>query len=444
MELLIERITDAGSGMARSQDGSVVFVSGAVLPGETVEAEVTSRKKDFSLARLVRVVEGKGKEKNPRRVAPRCKVFKICGGCWLQHAEYSLQLEIKASIVEDALERLGGFRDRSVRGNVECEASPRQWNYRNKASFPIGKVRGRPTAGFYAAGSHRVVPLPGCPVNAEPIERMFAAAQKSLPDLPVYDERSHAGALRHLVLRAGADSALASLVVGERLNAKGMKDVARLAGVLGGLGLTTFTLNHNASAGNVILGRRTEAVTGSGVFEERYPDGFTLACDTASFLQVNTEQAARLYAFVAREVGGRVLELYSGVGALTCYLARSASEVVSVEEWEAAVGMAEANMRRNGVGNVTCLKGRAEQAELSPSFDAVVLDPPRAGCERSLLDNILTAAPRRVVYVSCNPATLARDAKILSEGYELKSVRAFDMFPQTMHVETVAVLDRKE
>ena len=206
----------------------------------------------------------------------------------------------------------------------------------------------------------------------------------------------------------------------------------------------TLTLNHNSRPGNVILGDRTEPLKGDGLIGERLDD-WTIRYDTSSFFQVNTDQAGRLYRYV-RELaqGENVLELYSGVGSLTCYLARG-NWVTAVEEWGGAVDLMERNMRDNGVANVRSLKGRAEEVmtDLPGGYDLIVLDPPRSGCEGAVLNKILEFGPKRVLYVSCNPATLARDAKILREGgYRLEALRAFDMFPQTVHVETVAFMER--
>jgi 23S rRNA (uracil1939-C5)-methyltransferase len=227
-------------------------------------------------------------------------------------------------------------------------------------------------------------------------------------------------------------------------------------------GLTTLTLNHNSRPGNVILGSRTETLKGEGLIEERL-DEWTLAYDTSSFFQVNTEQAVRLYRHVrdlafgnrvsespalseSRVSGSRVLELYSGVGSLTLYLSRL-GEVTAVEEWSAAAALMKRNLEKNGAANIRVLEGKAEEvvpnADAGTGYDLVVLDPPRAGCERVVLDKILGFGPARVVYVSCNPSTLARDAKILRQGgYRMTSVRAFDMFPQTVHVETVVLMER--
>lgn len=434
IELTIEKMSSDGTGIARTNEG-IIFVEGA-LPGEIVEAEITKQKKEFALARVVRV-----KQANKGRIKPVCPVFGTCGGCQLQHASYTLQLEIKADIVRDALKRIGAFD----LPKVECVASPKKWGYRNKASFPIRKIKGKPTAGFYQAGSHKLVQLESCPVNAAPLNKLFEIAQRELPglQLDVYDEREHKGALRHLILRAGLHTGetLVSWVINGRLNAKNMKSLAGLCRPF--KEVTTLTLNHNSRPGNVILGDRTEALKGDGLIRERLDD-WTLSFDTPSFFQVNTDQAIQLYRYVRElALGQNALELYSGVGSLTCYLSRLEA-VTTVEEWGNAVDLMKKNLAENGIGNVQALKGKAEllMEELQGGYDLVVMDPPRSGCERVVLDKILEFGPKRVLYVSCNPSTLARDAKILGQGgYALKSVRAFDMFPQTVHVETVALLE---
>lgn len=431
--LKIEKLSSDGSGIARTDEG-VFFAEGA-LPGERVVAEIVRRKKDFTLSRTVRILEP-----SPGRIEPRCPVFGLCGGCQLQHASYPFQLELKASIVRDALTRIGGFEP----PEFECVPSPRQWAYRNKGSFPIKKIKGKPTAGFYQAGSHKLVRIDSCPVNAGPLNRLFAIMQTELPKLPLdaYDERQHQGALRHLVLRAGLNTGqtLVSLVINGRLDARAMNSIAGLSRPL--KDIAALTLNHNSRPGNVILGDRTEALKGDGTITERLNDR-TFVFDTSSFFQVNTDQAEHLYAYVGELAQGEnALELYSGVGSLTCWLSHLNS-VKAVEEWSSAVEFMKKNLALNGVTNVTPLQGKAEEriAELD-GYDLVVMDPPRTGCERAVLDRIAEVRPRRVVYVSCNPSTLARDAKILrTAGYALKSVRAFDMFPQTVHVETVALLE---
>lgn len=439
LRLEIGGLSSDGSGIARTDRG-VVFVAGA-LPGELVDAEILKRHKDFSLARTRAVVRS-----SPGRTVPRCPAFGQCGGCQLQHADYPLQLSLKAGLVRDAMTRLGGFAPELFEG-LECVLSPQSWGYRNKASFPVQSLRGRIVTGFYRASSHRLVQLESCPVNAVPLNALYKTVLKGLPTLPFggYDETTHEGKLRHLVMRAGINTGqtLLSFVIKGRLAAKGIKALVA-AGAAGRP--STLTLNHNSKPGNVILGTHTEPLIGTGRIAERL-DTWTLEFDTTSFFQVNTAQAEQLFHYTAEQVrGSDVLELYSGVGSLTCFLAHPdrGARVTAVEEWRSAVKMAERNMEANGLA-VRLLCARAEEAveDLRGSYSTVVVDPPRDGCARAVLEAIHAFHVPRVVYVSCNPATLARDARILTGyGYRLDSIRSFDMFPQTVHVETVAVLER--
>ena len=232
-------------------------------------------------------------------------------------------------------------------------------------------------------------------------------------------------------------------MVNGKLSAKSVKALVSLGN---SARPNTITLNHNSKPGNVILGTYTENLTGAGIISEMLGK-YRLSFDTTSFFQVNTGQAEKLFAYASGCVMGasNILELYSGTGSLTCYLAENARNVASIEEWRSAVKMAGRNLQANGFGNVRTLCGRSEDiiADLKDSYNAVVLDPPRDGCARSVLEAVKNFGVRRIVYVSCNPATLARDCKILAGyGYGLESIRAFDMFPQTAHVETVAVLFR--
>ena len=260
-----------------------------------------------------------------------------------------------------------------------------------------------------------------------------------------YNESAHTGKLRHIIARTGINTgeSLLSFVINGKLSAKSVKALASLGNLARP---DTLTINHNSKPGNVILGNYTENLIGNGLISERLGK-FRLMFGTASFFQVNTGQAENLFAYASSMAQGarNVLELYSGSGALTCFLAGNAESVTSVEEFKPAVKTAVKNLEANNLGNVRALCGRSEDviADLRDSYDAVVLDPPRDGCERSVIEAVNDFGVKKVVYVSCNPATLARDCRILSgHGYGLESVRAFDMFPQTAHVESVAVMTK--
>ncbi len=435
--LEVSALSSDGTGISRTDRG-VVFVQGA-LPGEIVNAKIVSRKKDFMIADTISV-----ERPSAGRVNPKCKYYGRCGGCQLQHASYNEQLKLKAELVRDAMIRIGGFeRDRF--DELVCEPSPLSWGYRNKAAFPVQDINGRIMTGFYRAGTHRLELIRNCPVNAERINLMYTKILDSLGKLNItgYDERNHTGKLRHIIARTGMNTGdtLLSFVVNGKLSAKNIKAFVSMGNASRP---TTITLNHNSKPGNVILGTYTESLMGSGLITERLGN-FTLSFDTASFFQINTGQAEKLFAYASSQIEGanNVLELYSGTGSLTCYLAKSAKYVTSVEDFRGAVHMAIRNLKANGFDNVRALCGRSEEviADLKDKYDCVVLDPPRDGCDRTVIEAIHDFGVKRIVYVSCNPATLARDCKILaSHGYNLMSIRAFDMFPQTAHVETVALL----
>ena len=439
LTLKITSINSEGAGISRTESG-VVFVHGA-LPDEKVKAEIVARKKDFSVADVTSIIES-----SHGRVIPKCKYYGRCGGCQLQHANYGLQLQIKAGIVRDAMTRIGGFPQEIFDG-LECEPSPNFWGYRNKAAFPVQSLNGRIVTGFYRAGTHRLEFIRNCPVNAKRLNEIYGKILDGLTQnhypFDGYNETKHTGKLRHIIARTGINTgeSLLSFVVNGKLSAKSVKALASL-GNLARPG--TLTLNHNSKPGNVILGNYTETLTGSGLITERLGK-FLLTFGTASFFQVNTGQAEKLFAYASSMAGGakNILELYSGAGALTCWLAENAKNVASVEEFKPAVKMAVRNLEANNFGNVRAFCGKSEDviADLRDSYDAVFLDPPRDGCERSVIEAVNDFGVKRVVYVSCNPATLARDCKILAgHGYVLESVRAFDMFPQTAHVESVAVM----
>lgn len=443
LELNITALSTDAAGIARTSKG-VVFVHGA-LPGETVKAEIVARKKDFSIADTVSIIKN-----SSGRAVPRCKYYGHCGGCQLQHANYETQLKLKADIVRDAMTRLGGFKPELFE-KLTCESSPDFWGYRNKAAFPVQNFKGKIITGFYRAGTHRLELIRQCPVNAKKLNEIYGKILDGLENpknkfpFDGYDERENKGKLRHLIARTGINTgeSLLSFVINGKLSARSVKALASLGN---SARPDTLTINHNSKPGNVILGTYTENLLGSGIISERLGK-YKLMFDTVSFFQVNTGQAEKLFAYASNLAEGaeNILELYSGVGSLTCYLAEKAKSVTSVEEWRGAVRMAVKNLSANNFENVNALCGRSEEIieDLKNNYDVVVLDPPRDGCERSVLEAINKFGVKKIIYVSCNPATLARDCKILfGHGYELIKIKAFDMFPQTAHVETVAELKK--
>jgi len=287
-------------------------------------------------------------------------------------------------------------------------------------------------------------------VNAKKINEIYGKILDGLENsqnkifFDGYDEINHKGKLRHLIIRAGINTgeSLLSFVINGKLSAKNIKSLTALGSLTEA---DTLTVNYNSKPGNVILGTFTENLKGSGLISEKLGK-YKFLFDTTSFFQVNTKQAEKLFSHAANLAGGgKILELYSGTGSLTCFLAENAEHVTSVEEWRSAVKMAGKNLSANNFDNVDFLCGRSEDviADFKDNYDSVVLDPPRDGCEKNVLDAIINFGIKKVIYVSCNPATLARDCKILAaRGYKLAKIKLFDMFPQTNHVETVALLLR--
>ena len=439
MTLKISAMSTDATGISRTDKG-VIFVQGA-LPGETVKAEIVARKKDFMIAETTSILEP-----SAGRVKPKCKYYGHCGGCQLQHADYATQLKLKAEIVKDSMTRIGGFKIE----NIICEPSPSFWNYRNKAAFPVQNINGEIKTGFYRAGTHRLEFIKYCPVNAKRLNEMYKNILVNLENnkynFDGYDEKKNSGKLRHIIARTGINTneSLLSFVINGKLSAKNIKSLISLGN---SARPDTLTINHNSKPGNVILGNYTENLIGSGLISEKLGK-YKLNFDTTSFFQVNTGQAEKLFSHVQKlsQNSKNILELYSGTGSLTCYLAENSNSITSIEEWKSSVKMAAKNLRANNFENVETLCGRSEEIinDLDKNdYECVVMDPPRDGCERNVLEAVNNFGIKKIIYVSCNPATLARDCKILSKyDYKLENIKAFDMFPQTAHVETVALMKK--
>jgi 23S rRNA (uracil1939-C5)-methyltransferase len=437
-----EKITSDGSCLARTSGGLVVFVPGA-LPGEEIRGRIIQKKREYAVAEVEEVLTP-----HPGRSQSFCPLFSKCGGCQFQHADYSLQCELKRDIVQDAFERIYRAPFPEIR---TCERSTREKNYRNKGSLPIREKAGKTTIGYYARRSHDIIPVTSCPILAEGIKDFPGTVSGALSELglPSYNETNGKGLFRHLILRCSnsTGNTLLSLVASRDLSKKEKNLLEhRLIPLLQSQypNLGSVTVNYNFSRSNVIVGEKTDIVMGDGLIEEKLAP-FRFRYDTTAFFQVNSEQAAKLYetaAQMARFHGeSKILELYSGIGTLTCFLAREASLVTAVEEWLPSVRRMKENVEANGLSSkIHILSGSVEKNlhSLNEDFDTVVIDPPRTGCSREAILFFLSKSPHCIVYISCNPATLARDAAILREGgYYPEEIKCFDMFPHTVHVETV-------
>lgn len=422
--------------------GYAVFVQGA-LPGEVVRCHVIKANRGYGVAKLLQVLTS-----SPHRQEPLCPAYARCGGCALQHMTYAAQLEAKRAQVQDALQRLGGFDGLTVEPVLGMETP---WHYRNKGSFPAGTGPDGVAIGFFAPHSHRLVPLEDCRIQ-DPRVMGAALAIRDWArqwDVPAYDEATGQGTLRHAMARASDAGVLAVVVTAGPLpHQDALVDLLRqrVPGLIG------VVHNRNDADSNVILGPAYVTLWG----EARLPVticGLDFSVSAASFLQVNPLQTQRLYetALSMLELQGKetVLDVYCGIGTISLLLARHAKKVLGIESVPPAVEDAARNAEVNGIQHAQFLCGLAEtllpqlvQQGLRP--DAMVIDPPRKGCDPAALQAILESGVPRLVYISCDPATLARDCKLLAQGgLYPRQVQPVDMFPHTGHVETVVLLEKE-
>lgn len=446
-ELAITGLAYGGDGVASLQ-GYTLFVPFAV-PGDTVRAEVREVHKTYGRARLVKVLQP-----GPARIQPACPVAGECGGCSWQQLDYPAQLQAKRGFVRESLARLGGF-GALVPEPAAILPSPQPLGYRNKALLALAPgPAGEPRMGFFASGSHRVVPLPeqGCAIQAPLANRVLRAALAGLKDLGIrcWDERNKEGHARNLLVRTarGGSEALLLLVTTDPC-----RDVYLQWGqalLKACPGLLSVMHNHQPGAGNVVLGSQTRVLAGEDHLVEEL-GGFRYRISADTFFQVNPSQTARLVEALlqARAWRGdeRVLELYCGAGTLSFPLASRCGHVHGFESNNQAVEDARHNQELNHLANLSFYARSAvqgfpvlEQAGIKP--EVLVLDPPRKGMEAALLEAVLKHKPAEILYVSCDPASLARDlgALVHQGGYGVKSITPVDMFPQTYHVESVTHL----
>ena len=433
----------SGEGVGRVADFTV-FVAGA-LRGEEVEARVTEVRRNFARAETARILKP-----SPERVEPACPIYDRCGGCQLLHLAYPAQLELKRQRVIDALTRLGGLEGVPVHPTLGM-ADP--WRYRNKVQYPVALSEGKIVLGCYEHRSHQVVPTEDCLIQQEVNNRLMRAVRDLAQEwrLLPYDERTGRGFLRHVLIKnaAGTGEAMVVLVTNGAEFPRGEEFGAALAARVPEL--VGLAQNVNLLRTNVILGPETRILWGKEAIVDEVA-GMRFRISATSFFQVNPLQTGVLYeqAVAYAGLGGReiVLDVYCGVGSLTLLLARRARRVYGVEVVEEAVRDAGENAQLNGIENVEVLAGEAERvlpklAAIGVRFDAAVLDPPRAGCEAEVLETLAEIGAERIVYVSCNPSTLARDLKLLHGlGYTTREVQPIDMFPHTFHVECVARVER--
>ncbi len=438
-ETVVTDYTAEGQGVARI-DGCAVFLPNAIA-GERVLVRIEKARKTWAQGRIVELLEP-----SPHRVNRECPVAKRCGGCDFWHMDYAEELRLKAGRVCACLNRIGGENLE----NISILPAPDCRHYRNKAQYPVAVKKGRAYAGFFRAGTHEVVETPRCRILPPEIDAVKDAVIDYVNQyrVSVYDEAVHQGLLRHIYVRRGAASG--QLLVCLAVNGTQLPQTGALIRRLEKIpGFATLVLSVNTQRGNVVLGDRFITLYGPGYIEDTLC-GLRFRLSPRSFYQINHAQAQRLYEAAISLAGiaktDTVLDLYCGVGTITLAMAAAAGRVIGVEVEAQAVADARDNARRNGIENVEFFCGDAGQAALQLERDGVrpdvvVVDPPRKGLSADTVEALRRMAPRRIVYVSCDPATLARDVAALKQhGYALQSALAADLFPRCAHVETVAAL----
>jgi 23S rRNA (uracil1939-C5)-methyltransferase len=435
-----------GEGIGKA-DGFTVFVKDAVI-GDTVKAKIMKAKKNYGYGRLMEILKP-----SPYRVEPVCPSARQCGGCQLQAVSYEEQKVFKEKKLRGHLERIGGFHDLPMEPLIGMDEP---YHYRNKAQFPVGRNKeGRIITGFYAGRTHAIIENRDCtlgiPQNKDVLDRVIAHMEKY--NIAPYDEMTGKGLVRHIFVRYGFFTG--ELMVCLIINGQELPHQKELIEKLCEIpGMTSISLNINKKRNNVILGEKVKTIWGQEFITDKIGD-ISYEISPLSFFQVNPKQTWKLYskALEYADLHGEetVWDLYCGIGTISLFLAQKARFVRGVEIVPAAIEDAKRNAKINNIENVEFFVGKAEEVlpreyEKNGVYaDVIVVDPPRKGCDEMLLKTILKMQPKRVVYVSCDSATLARDLRFLCDnGYELKKVCGVDQFPQTVHVETVVLLSHKK
>lgn len=438
----IEKLSNLGTGIARV-DGFVVFVE-AACPEDELKVRVTKLTKNYANAEIVEIISP-----SPYRCTPFCSMQKVCGACQLQHIDYDYQLQLKSEIVADSLRSIGGI-EIDVPKTVP---SPNSKIYRHKVQYPVSqtKVSKRILAGYYKPQSHEIVNIKHCPIQPEICDKIVEYIRTNVSEFGIsgYSEKKHSGDLKHIVLRISAENGdvLVTLVLNATKSFKKIVDFAnsifktfdKVCGVC---------LNYNSKQTNVILSDKTECVCGQDYIEDKLIDK-TFPIASTTFFQVNPKSAENIFAYVKDEVrkyeAPTVLDAYAGIATFGIVVSDVAKEVVSVESNSESIKKAERVLELNKISNVELYAKDTTKylQSIKRKFDITILDPPRKGCSKESLDEAFAHTKKKFIYVSCNPATLARDLKYLYEkGCTLKSVQPFDMFCHTYHVETVAILEK--
>ena len=459
VRLIITDIGTNGEGIGRV-DGYTLFIKDAII-GDEVEAKIIKAKKNYGYARLMNIITP-----SKDRIEPVCPVARQCGGCQIQEMDYQAQLRFKQELVKNNIERIGHISDYQMMPVIGMDEP---FHYRNKAQYPVGMDKdGNIVMGFFAGRTHHIIDNTDCALGAKINSRILGIIKEYMQDNKIkpYDEDKHAGTVRHILIRNGyhTDQIMVCLVI----NAESIKNSDDLVRRLKDIdGMTSIMININRNKTNVILGDTCKTLWGKSYIEDYICD-IRYQISPLSFYQVNPKQTEKLYSKALEYAGltgnETVWDLYCGIGTISLFMAAKARKVYGVEIVPQAIEDAKNNARLNNIDNAEFFVGKAE--EVVPAFyeelsrkaangdeeakrgihpDVVVVDPPRKGCEETLLETVVKMSPKRMVYVSCDSATLARDLKFMEEhGYKVEKVQAVDQFGNTVHVETVVKLSLKK
>ena len=481
VQVTIEDIGVTGEGIGKI-DGYTLFVKDTVI-GDVVEVKIMKAKKNYGYARLMNIITP-----SKDRVTPECNIARQCGGCQLQAMSYAAQLKYKQKLVSDNLQRIGGLTEGVDYEMCDILGMDTPFRYRNKAQYPVGEDKdGNIIMGFYAGHTHSIIPCDDCLLGDENNSVILTAVRQWMKDYRVraYNENIHKGTLRHILIRTGfhTDEIMVCLVTKKMLRKEAADGLVRVIERLNSgssasdnissgsdnntsnnsgrkLNIASLVVNINKEDTNVILGRECVTLYGRPYIED-YIGDIKFQISPLSFYQVNPVQTEVLYG-TALEYAGltgheTVWDLYCGIGTISLFLAQKAEQVYGVEIVPQAIDDAKKNAEINALTNAEFFVGKAEEvlpgyyADYTKEYpgehahaDVIVVDPPRKGCEQSVLDTMVQMEPERIVYVSCDSATLARDVKYLREnGYEIRKVKATDMFPMSVHVESIVLLSHK-
>lgn len=446
LEVQIEKLSNLGFGIAKV-NGYVIFVENA-CPGDKVKIRLHKKNKNFANAKIIEIIEP-----SEFRITPKCPMQKVCGACQLQFIDYNAQLKFKKEIVKDTMHSIFGD-EIEIKDTI---ASPECFEYRHKIQYPIGETKEskRILAGYYKPATHEIVNIKYCPIQPAYCDTIIDFIRNTAPEYNIsgYNEKKHSGDLRHVLIRTSALNKknlviliINSIKVLDKVKSLAKKIYQELDNIQG------VGINLNSKKTNLILGETTEIIEGDGFIEEALCDK-TFKIGAETFFQVNPKSADNIFRFVKDYISTNfekplILDAYAGITTFGICLSDIARKVVSVEEVKASVDLASQIIKENGIKNVELHNmdaGKFFEKELNTkgrSFDVTVLDPPRKGCTKESLDYALKLTKDKIIYVSCNPATLARDLKYLKEqGCKIEFIQPFDMFPHTYHIENVAIID---